>query len=78
MIKEFTVGVSHTINLGNYESMRIEASVAVSVPDDQTYDSLVDLKKHAQVELRHLLEETYRTQRRKNYDKSSSNGDTSA
>jgi hypothetical protein len=32
-IKEFTVGVRHVVNLGNYETMHIEAAVTVNVED---------------------------------------------
>jgi hypothetical protein len=62
MIKEFTIGKSHTINLGNYESMRIEASVTVTVNDGDDWPALKDA---AQRELRVLLEETYRQHREK-------------
>lgn len=34
MIKEFTVSAKHTINLGNYESMSVEASVTYSLNGD--------------------------------------------
>lgn len=61
MITEFTIGASHTLNLGNFESLRIEAHVTVAVPED---DNLDDLKTRAQTELRQLLEETYRAQRK--------------
>ena len=33
MIKEFTIATSHTLNLGHYESMKVEASVTVSVSE---------------------------------------------
>lgn len=61
-ITQFTVGTSRTINLGNFESLRIEASVTIVVGDDD-YEQTV---KQAQAELRLLLEETYRAQARKN------------
>ena len=60
MIIQFVVGTSRTINLGNYESVRVEASVTVSV--DEGAD-LTEIKKAAQVELRSLMEETYRAQK---------------
>ena len=62
MITQFTVSFSRTVNLGNFESARTEASVTVSVPEDRTEQSLCEMKKMAQVELRKLLEETYRNQ----------------
>lgn len=57
-IEQFTIGVSRTINLGNFESFRLEASVTVN-PEPE---SLELAKANAQVELRRLLEETYRAQ----------------
>lgn len=63
MIKEFTVGASHTVNLGNYESLRIEASVTVTVNDG---DDLASLKEAAQTELRDLTEKTFVAQHRRN------------
>ena len=62
MIREFSVGCSRTINLGNFESLRVEASVTVAVPEGDNYDIL---KGKAQVELRTLLEETYKAQMKK-------------
>ena len=68
MIEKFTVGVSRTINLGNFESLRIEASLSVDVdlPEENTPDENVAIwrraKQDAQTELRKLLEETYRNQ----------------
>ena len=60
IIKEFSVGCSHTKNLGNFESLRVEASVTMHGPSDD-YD-LQELKEVAQIELRALLEATYRAQ----------------
>ena len=59
MITQFTILVSHTLNRGNFESMRIEASLTVSVIEGDDYEILKD---KAQSELRKLLEETYRAQ----------------
>lgn len=33
-IKEITVGASRTINLGNYESLKVEGSCTVEVDDE--------------------------------------------
>ena len=60
-ITEFSVGASRTINLGNYESLRIEASVTVSM---DAQDSLAAASDAAQKELRKLLEQTYLAQYR--------------
>lgn len=59
MITQFTIGCSRTINLGNFESMRVEASVTLDVTDHYTAET----KQAAQDELRLLLEQTYRAQR---------------
>lgn len=63
MITSFTIGLSRTINLGNFESMRIESSVTVEI--DPATENLDDCKIGAQRELRKLLEETFRAQNRK-------------
>ena len=61
MIKSFSIAAAHTLNLGNYQSFRIEASLEVEVPEGDDYEVLKD---KAQSELRRLLEETYKAQRR--------------
>ena len=63
---QFTIGASRTINLGNYESMRIEASLVVA-PDE--LDDLAVVKRQAQLDLRNLLEETWKAQHRKEQQK---------
>lgn len=59
MIKEFTIGCRRTINLGNFENVRIEASVTFEVEERQ---NLERLGQEAQRQLRQLLEDTYRNQ----------------
>ena len=59
MIIEFKIGATHVLNLGNYESFRVECGLTVSVSES---DDLEVLKNEAQVKLRELLEQTYRTQ----------------
>lgn len=59
MISRFTIGFSRTFNLGNFESMRVEASITVDVPEDGSFS---ELKTPAQQQLRLLMEETYRAQ----------------
>lgn len=61
MIKAFSIAAAHTLNLGNYQSFRIEASLTVEVPEGDDFEILRD---KAQSELRRLLEDTYRAQRR--------------
>lgn len=58
-VTEFSVGCSRTFNLGRYESLRIEASVTVSVDANE---SLADASDAAQQELRRLLEDTCEAQ----------------
>ena len=58
-IVQFSIGASRTINLGNFESLRIESSVTVDVAEG---DDLASVENIAQDELRKLLELTYRRQ----------------
>lgn len=58
-VTEFSVGVSKTINLGNFQSLRVEASVTVQMDPRET---LADASAAAQDELRQLLEATYQAQ----------------
>ena len=62
MITEFRVACSRTLNLGNFQSAKIEASVTVALGDD---DDFPQQKLAAQKELRRLLEETYQAQLKK-------------
>jgi hypothetical protein len=66
MIKEFSIGCSRTINLGNFESLRIEATVTMNVAENVDLQSC---KEAAQVELRALLEDTYRNQHGKRMER---------
>ncbi|HEX8837680.1 MAG TPA: hypothetical protein VF748_12140 [Candidatus Acidoferrum sp.] len=60
MIKSFTVGVKHHVNLGNYESMEVEAQVTVDVED---HDWEI-VRQQAQDGLKQLLSDSYRLQKR--------------
>ena len=60
-ITEFRIAASHTLNLGNFESLRIEAQIVVTVPEGGDY---AELKARAQPALRTLIEETYRAQKK--------------
>ena len=51
------------MNLGNYESIKVEASVTMEIHEET---DLEELKTRAQTELRQLLEDTYRAQHKKN------------
>jgi hypothetical protein len=55
--KEFTIGASHTFNLGNFESMRIEASVTVEPEKGER-----EVVSRAQSQLRKLIEDTLKSQ----------------
>lgn len=59
MIKEFTIAFSRTINLGNFSSARVEASVTMAVQNGRITEA-----NHAQAqdELRNLLVETWKKQ----------------
>ncbi|HEY2530301.1 MAG TPA: hypothetical protein VGJ20_20585 [Xanthobacteraceae bacterium] len=59
MITQFSVGTSRTINLGNFESLRVEASITIDVAET---DDMVQLRSQAQQMLRQLLEDTYNAQ----------------
>jgi hypothetical protein len=62
MIKQFSVGFSRTVNLGNFESARVEAQITIDVDEDVTFQQQVNA---AQTELRLLLEDTWKSQLRK-------------
>jgi hypothetical protein len=61
MVREFTVGVSKTVNLGNFNSIRVEASLTVAVPENNL-GAVEDLKQAALLDLKRLLEDNYKTQ----------------
>ena len=61
-VKEFTVGVSHTVNLGDYEFMRVEAEVRIGVDDDDS--GFEELRRTAQEALSQLLSDSFHTQRK--------------
>lgn len=58
-IKEFTIGFSRTINLGGYESARVEASVTWQY---NLEENVIPVEA-AQRELKVLLEQTWNAQR---------------
>lgn len=59
MIKSFTVGVKHHVNLGDYESMEVEASATIEMKDGE---SIVPARIRAQEILKDLLAETFEAQ----------------
>jgi hypothetical protein len=56
------VGAAKTINLGNYQSLRIEAAVEV---DMTALDEIAEVRALAQTELERLMADTYKSQHRK-------------
>jgi hypothetical protein len=58
-ITEMRIGFTRTINLGNFESAKIEASVTVSVEPDEDTDAVL---KRMQIDLRTMVEETWKAQ----------------
>ena len=56
-VKDFEVAVGHTISLGNYEFMRVDAKVAMT--DIEDWESA---RQEAQDALRVLLQESFREQ----------------
>jgi hypothetical protein len=60
-IKEITIGFARTVNLGNYESARVEAAVKVELESDHpeyVYERMEGLQK----ELGDLLTKTWNAQ----------------
>lgn len=41
-VKEITVGYTYTKNLGNYENVKVDASVTISVEPGEDVDELYD------------------------------------
>ena len=62
-VVEFKIGAGHTVNLGNFNSIKVEAGLTIQV---QEGSDLTKLRAQAQEVLRNMLEETYRAQRRGN------------
>lgn len=62
MFKEFTIGFGRTINLGNFNSARVEASITTALPENVSAEEYDRLHQAAQVELRNLMVATYKAQ----------------
>lgn len=60
MVKEFMIGASHTINIGNYESLRVEASVTTICEESNREPVL----HNAQDLLKYLIEQTFENQKK--------------
>lgn len=59
-IKEFTVGVKHHVNLGDYESMEIQASVTINIEDVEFHEA----RHEVQDALRTLLADSFQAQKK--------------
>ena len=59
-LKDFTVGAKHHINLGNYESMEVEAQATFTVEDRD----LNEVRKDAKLVLSVLLNDCFVSQSR--------------
>lgn len=60
MIKSFSVGVKHHVNLGNYESMEVEAQVTMEI-EELDFETV---RVEAQDALRTLLAESFKAQKK--------------
>ena len=67
----FRIGAKHTVNLGNYNNIQIEAALDIVVQEGA---DLTDLRDKAQTMLRSFLEETYKRQRMPARDQQQGNG----
>jgi hypothetical protein len=61
ILKQFMVGCSKTINLGNFQSIKVEAQVFIEVLES---DSIEHVRMVAQEELKLLLDQTYTAQKK--------------
>lgn len=62
-ISEFSMMVKRKINLGNYESLDVEASIKYQMADGDDYKAE---REEARKELRSLLTDAYRAGKRAN------------
>lgn len=63
-VLDFTIGTTHTISLGNFENIKVEASISVGVPVECTDEQFFMLRQEAQTKLKEILRETYLAQKR--------------
>ena len=60
MVKEFTVGVRHLVNLGNFENILVEANVIVMC-EDEDWETM---RQQAQTALTTLLNDSFQAQKK--------------
>lgn len=65
MLKEFKIGGGRTINLGNFNNIRIEAQVTYEVTDASDVEAI---HAKAQDDLKALLRRTYTEIRKEKYE----------
>jgi hypothetical protein len=70
MIKQFTIGYSRTVNLGNFQSARVEAQVTYELGGIDRFETMDSVREYVQVELRRLMEDTWQAQHRVNKQES--------
>lgn len=68
LIQQFTIGCSKTINLGNFQNIKIEAQLVIAVPEHETQSGYEAMVERAQGELKHLLETTYKSQMKERHE----------
>lgn len=61
-ITELRIGFARTVNLGNYESARVEASVTAAIEEG---DDMAQVRTALQTDLRLALEEAWKAQHRR-------------
>lgn len=62
-IVQFSIRVAKTINLGDFNSLKVEAGLTIE--RDPSIDVWEEDKARAQTELAALIEETYKAQRKR-------------
>jgi hypothetical protein len=66
VLKEFTIGVTHTISTGvPYENIKVEARITCGVKIGGTDEEFAETLKLAEEKLKHLAMETYKAQLRR-------------
>ena len=63
-VREFGIGVTHLISTGNYQNIKIEASIKFGVPVGCSDEEMRAYQLEAQTRLEELARETYAFQRK--------------
>ena len=60
-IKEITIGASRTINLGNYNSIKVEGSCTIEIADGEDASPFIEVAREKAIEeVRQQLKEAYK------------------